>query len=235
MSKIYIDEALLDATGLLKFPELQAYILGREPKPIVDGIPNRIIVGSQYIQDQVKDNDDKLSVQPPTPTPITLIPVAAEVITLSLYTLTQRLLPYSFGDGGINFSELRNKVVFNIGLYLREDFMELVFTSFPEELLQFSKHALVLGDDGGHKQNIMGYISEKGFYIGSLIGSVGQITPIKGNTHIAIACVFYTDYEPLKRTNSYVNDDVKINIVDDWHVNSIIYGKKSMSQVQNVV
>ncbi|KAA6391058.1 MAG: hypothetical protein EZS28_013415 [Streblomastix strix] len=64
MSNVYIDEALLDAAGLSEFPELYAYIHEREPKPIVDGIANQIIIGPQYLQDQVKDNDDKLNVQP---------------------------------------------------------------------------------------------------------------------------------------------------------------------------
>ncbi|KAA6320199.1 MAG: hypothetical protein EZS28_054716, partial [Streblomastix strix] len=72
-------------------------------------------------------------------------------------------------------------------------------------------------------------------YLGVSIGSVDQVTSIKGNTHVAIAGVYYTDYEPLKRATSDVNGDGKINIVDDWHVNSIIDGMKSMSWVQDVV
>ncbi|KAA6357997.1 MAG: hypothetical protein EZS28_046476 [Streblomastix strix] len=52
---------------------------------------------------------------------------------------------------------------------------------------------------------------------------------------MAIAGVYYTDYEPLKRAVSDVNGDGKINIVDDWHVNSVIDGMKSMSWVQDVV
>ncbi|KAA6367478.1 MAG: hypothetical protein EZS28_036995, partial [Streblomastix strix] len=175
---------LLDAAGLSEFPELYAYIHVREPKPIVDGIVSQIIVGPQYLQDQVKDNDDKLSVQPPPPTLITPIPVVAEVIT---------------------------------------------------ELWLFSKRAQVLRDDGGHKQNIMSYISEKGPYIVSSNGSVDQITPIKGNTYIAIEGVYCADFEPLKRAVSDANGDGKINIVDDWHINSIIYGMKSLSWVQDVV
>ncbi|KAA6330271.1 MAG: hypothetical protein EZS28_053517, partial [Streblomastix strix] len=69
MSNVNIDEALLDAAGLSEFPELYAYIHEREPKPIVDGIANQIVVGPQYLQDQVKDNDDKLHAQP-APQPI---------------------------------------------------------------------------------------------------------------------------------------------------------------------
>ncbi|KAA6359774.1 MAG: hypothetical protein EZS28_044699, partial [Streblomastix strix] len=64
MSNVYIDEALLDAAGLSEFPELHAYIHEREPKPIIEGIANQIVVGPQYFQDQVKYNDDKLHVQP---------------------------------------------------------------------------------------------------------------------------------------------------------------------------
>ncbi|KAA6359994.1 MAG: hypothetical protein EZS28_044479, partial [Streblomastix strix] len=104
-----------------------------------------------------------------------------------------------------------------------------------QDLNLFSRHALVLGDDGGHKQNIMGNISEKGYNTGESIDSVEQIISIKGNIHNAIAGVYYTNYEPLKRATSDVNDDGKINIVDDWHVNSIIGGIKSMSFVQDVL
>ncbi|KAA6364158.1 MAG: hypothetical protein EZS28_040315, partial [Streblomastix strix] len=156
-----IDEALLDAAGLSEFPELYAYIHEREPKPIVDGIANQIIVGPQFFQDQVKDNDDKLNVQ-----------------------------------------------------------------QIPQPIVR---------DDVGRKQNVMGYIIEKGFYLNVSIGSVNQVTSIKGNIHIAIAGVYYTDYESLKRATNDVNGDGNINIVDDWHVNSIIDGMKSMSWVQDVV
>ncbi|KAA6368327.1 MAG: hypothetical protein EZS28_036144 [Streblomastix strix] len=142
---------------------------------------------------------------------------------------------YNPADEYFYFYKLRNKVVYNIGLYLSNDFMGFVFTNFLEEQYPFSKHALVLGDDVGHKQNVMGYISKKGPYLGVSIGSVDQVTSIKCNTHIAIAGVYYTDYEPLKRATSDVNGDGKINIVDDWHVNSVIDGKKSMSWVQDVV
>ncbi|KAA6381852.1 MAG: hypothetical protein EZS28_022624, partial [Streblomastix strix] len=65
--------------------------------------------------------------------------------------------------------------------------------------------------------------------------SVDQITPIKGNTHIAIAGVYYTDYEPLKRATSDASSNGKINIVDDWHVNSIIDEMELISCVQDVV
>ncbi|KAA6392622.1 MAG: hypothetical protein EZS28_011846, partial [Streblomastix strix] len=235
MSNIYIDEALLDAACLLEFSELYTYIHEREPKPIVDGLASQIIIGPQYLQDQVKHNGDKLSVQHPPPTPITPIHVAAEVIAVPLYTLTQPLLPFNINNVGIKFNKLRNNVVYNIELYLREDFMGFVFTSFHEELWPFCKHALMLGDDEGHQQNIMGYISEKGFYIRSSIGSIDQITPIKGNSHIAIAYTYYSDYDPYRRAARDVNSDGKINIVDEWHVNSIIDGKKTMSLVVYVV
>ncbi|KAA6308919.1 hypothetical protein EZS27_039502 [termite gut metagenome] len=68
---------------------------------------------------------------------------------------------YNPADEYFYFYKLINKVVYNIGLYLSNDFMGFVFTNFLEDLYPFSKHALVLGDDVGHKQNVMGYISEK--------------------------------------------------------------------------
>ncbi|KAA6369821.1 MAG: hypothetical protein EZS28_034652 [Streblomastix strix] len=235
MSNVYIDEALLDAAGLSEFPELYAYIHERERKPIVDGIANQIIVGPQYLQDQVKYNDDKLNVQP-IPQPIVPIEIPqVQIFNIPKNQLAPNVQMYNPADEYFYFYKLRNKVVYNIGLYLSNDFIGFVFTNFLEELYPFSKHALVLGDDVGHKQNVIGYISEKGPYLGVSIGSVDQDTSIKGNTHVAIAGVYYTDYEPLQRANSDVNGDGKINIVDDWHVNSIIDGTKSMSWVQDVV
>ncbi|KAA6370779.1 MAG: hypothetical protein EZS28_033695 [Streblomastix strix] len=114
MNNVYIDEALLDAASLSEFQELYAYIHEREHKPIVDGITTQIIVGLQYLQYQVNDNVDKLSVQPPPPTLITPIPDAADVITIPQYRLTQHVLPFNFNDGGIQFYKLRNKVAYNI-------------------------------------------------------------------------------------------------------------------------
>ncbi|KAA6360947.1 MAG: hypothetical protein EZS28_043527 [Streblomastix strix] len=222
MRNVYIDEALLDAAGLSDFPELYAYIHEREPKPIVDGIANQIIVEPQYLQDQVKDNDDKLNVQP-IPQPIVPIEIAqVQIFQIPKSQLAPNVQIYNPADEYFYFYKLRNKVVYNIELYLSSHFMGFVLTNFIEELWPFSKHAFILGDDVGHKQNVMGCISEKGFYIGVSNGIVDQITSIKDNTHIAIAGVYYTDYEPLKRATNDVNGDGKINIVDDWHVNSII-------------
>ncbi|KAA6357792.1 MAG: hypothetical protein EZS28_046681, partial [Streblomastix strix] len=67
---------------LQEFQELYAYIHELESKPIVDGIINQIIVRPQYFQDQLKENDVKLSVQPLLPITITPMPVAAEVTTV---------------------------------------------------------------------------------------------------------------------------------------------------------
>ncbi|KAA6400327.1 MAG: hypothetical protein EZS28_004144 [Streblomastix strix] len=207
MSNVYIDEALLDVVGLSQFPELQAYIHECEPKSIVDGIANQIIVVLQYLQDQVKDNDDKLNILP-IPQPIVPIEIQqVKIFKIPKSQLAANVQMYNPADEYFYFYKLRNKVEYNNGLYLCNDFMGFVFTNFLEELWPFSKHALVLGDDVGHKQNVMGYISEKGHYLGLSIGNVDQVTPIKGNTHIAIAGVYYTDYEPLKRATNDVNGD----------------------------
>ncbi|KAA6378499.1 MAG: hypothetical protein EZS28_025976 [Streblomastix strix] len=40
---------------------------------------------------------------------------------------------------------------------------------------------------------------------------------------------YVQNYEPLKRVTSDVNSDGKINIVDYWHVNSVIDAMKSIS------
>ncbi|KAA6359946.1 MAG: hypothetical protein EZS28_044527, partial [Streblomastix strix] len=56
---VYIDEALLDAAGLMDFPELYAYIRERDPKPSVETAPP-VSVGEQTLQEQVKINADIL-------------------------------------------------------------------------------------------------------------------------------------------------------------------------------
>ncbi|KAA6372308.1 MAG: hypothetical protein EZS28_032167, partial [Streblomastix strix] len=174
LSNVYIDEALLDAAGLSEFPELYAYIHECQPKPIIDGMANQIIVEPQYLQDQVKDNNDKLNVQP-IPQPIAPIEIPqVQIFKIPKSQLAANVQMYNPTHEYFYFYKLRNKVVYNIGLYLTDDFMGFVFTNFLEELWPFSKHALVLGDDVGHKQNVMGYIREKGPYLGESIGSVDQ-------------------------------------------------------------
>ncbi|KAA6357643.1 MAG: hypothetical protein EZS28_046831, partial [Streblomastix strix] len=118
MSNVYIDEALLDAAGLSEFPELYAYIHEREPKPIVDGIANQIIVGPQYLQEQVKDNDDKLNVQP---IPQSIAPIEipqVQIFKIPKSQLAPNVQMYNPADEYFYFYKLRNKVVYNIGLYL---------------------------------------------------------------------------------------------------------------------
>ncbi|KAA6384118.1 MAG: hypothetical protein EZS28_020353, partial [Streblomastix strix] len=192
MSSVYIDEALLDAEGLSEFPELFAYIHEREPKPIVNGIANQIIVGPQYLQDQVKNIDDKLKIQPITQPIVPIEIPQVQIFKIPMSQLAANVQMYNLADEYSYFYKLRNKVVYNIGLYLSVDFMGFVFTSFLEELWPFRKHVLILGDDVGHKQIVMRAIND-------------------------------------------VNGDEKINIIDDLHVISIIYGTKSMSWVQDVV
>ncbi|KAA6397972.1 MAG: hypothetical protein EZS28_006498 [Streblomastix strix] len=209
MSNVYIDDALLDVAGLSEFPELYAYIPEREPKPNVDGINNQIIVGSQYLQDYVKDNDDKLNVQP-IAQPIVPIEIPqVQIFKILKSQFAANVQMYNPAYDYFYFFKLKSKVVYNLGLYLSDDFMGFMLTNFLEELWPFSKHSLVLRDDVGHKQKVMGKISEKGFYLGASIGSVDQVTSIKGNTHVAIAGVYYTDYEPLKIADSDVNGDGK--------------------------
>ncbi|KAA6392550.1 MAG: hypothetical protein EZS28_011923 [Streblomastix strix] len=58
MYSIYLDEALLVAAGLSDFPEYYAYILERVQEPVLPA--QRIPIGEQTLQQQVKDNDDIL-------------------------------------------------------------------------------------------------------------------------------------------------------------------------------
>ncbi|KAA6363758.1 MAG: hypothetical protein EZS28_040715, partial [Streblomastix strix] len=56
---IYIDEALLDAAGLMDFPESYAYIKERDSQPPV-GVAHPVPIDEQTLQEQVKVNADIL-------------------------------------------------------------------------------------------------------------------------------------------------------------------------------
>ncbi|KAA6368736.1 MAG: hypothetical protein EZS28_035737, partial [Streblomastix strix] len=58
IGSVYLDEALLEAAGLLEFPEYYAYIIERVQEPVQPA--QRIPIGEQTLQKQVKDNDDIL-------------------------------------------------------------------------------------------------------------------------------------------------------------------------------
>ncbi|KAA6353148.1 MAG: hypothetical protein EZS28_051325, partial [Streblomastix strix] len=58
MYSVYLDEALLEAAGLLEFPEYYVYIIERDQEPVPQA--QRIPIGEQNLQKQVKDNGDIL-------------------------------------------------------------------------------------------------------------------------------------------------------------------------------
>ncbi|KAA6373917.1 MAG: hypothetical protein EZS28_030559 [Streblomastix strix] len=83
MSNVYIDERLLDAAGLSDFPELQAYVKERYPKPI-GGLPQPVPIGDQTLQQQVKNNDDIIyssneELEPPVPKAITKLDLSSQL------------------------------------------------------------------------------------------------------------------------------------------------------------
>ncbi|KAA6324833.1 MAG: hypothetical protein EZS28_054141, partial [Streblomastix strix] len=58
IGSVYLDEALLEAAVLLEFPEYYAYIIEIDQEPVPPA--QRIPIGEQALQKQVKDNDDIL-------------------------------------------------------------------------------------------------------------------------------------------------------------------------------
>ncbi|KAA6331520.1 MAG: hypothetical protein EZS28_053380, partial [Streblomastix strix] len=58
IGNVYLDEALLNAAWLSDFPDLYAYIRERYQEPIPPA--ERVPIGEQTLQKQVKDNDDIL-------------------------------------------------------------------------------------------------------------------------------------------------------------------------------
>ncbi|KAA6373671.1 MAG: hypothetical protein EZS28_030801 [Streblomastix strix] len=52
---VYTDETFLDATGLMDFPEIYAYIRERRSQPQIEAAPP-VPIGEQALQEQVKIN-----------------------------------------------------------------------------------------------------------------------------------------------------------------------------------
>ncbi|KAA6373419.1 MAG: hypothetical protein EZS28_031053 [Streblomastix strix] len=90
MSNVYIDERLLNAAGLSDFPELNAYIKERYPKPL-EQQPQPVPIGDQTLQQQVKNNDDIIYAsnevfEPPVPNAITKLDLNSQLERQSFLT-----------------------------------------------------------------------------------------------------------------------------------------------------
>ncbi|KAA6389250.1 MAG: hypothetical protein EZS28_015223 [Streblomastix strix] len=163
MSKVYIDERLLDVAGLSDFPELYAYIKERYPKPISE-LPQPIPIGDQTLQYQVKNNDDIVYAsnevfEPPAPNAITKLDLSSQLERQNFFVSCDSDLQIIFyGDRISLTASYATTGVFPSG-YL--------FKSFPQETgpkLDDQVIALV-GTEISNTYNIFCYIDQNWPYI----------------------------------------------------------------------
>ncbi|KAA6347293.1 MAG: hypothetical protein EZS28_052039, partial [Streblomastix strix] len=160
MSKVYIDERLLDAAGLSDFPELYAYIKERYPKPIGE-LPQPVPIGDQTLQQQVKNNDDIIYAsnevfEPPVPNAITKLDLRSQLERNSFLASSgsdPTLIVY--GDRITLTASYATTGVFPNG-YL--------FKSYPQEARpkQGDQVIALVGTDASNTYSIFCYIDQGG-------------------------------------------------------------------------
>ncbi|KAA6363582.1 MAG: hypothetical protein EZS28_040891, partial [Streblomastix strix] len=210
MSSVYLDEALLDAAGLSDFPELYAYVRERYQEPIPPA--QRIPIGEQTLQKQVKDNDDILynsneEFIPPVSNAPTKLDLSSQLERSSFLASSgsdPQLIVY--GDRVTLTASYETTGLFPGG-YL--------FKSYPEEARPKAgdKVIALVGTDDYNKNSIFCYIDQNGPFIIST-------SQIPSSTGLFINVTYYKKYEQSKIINYDANNDGRVDIMDTWHVNS---------------
>ncbi|KAA6393191.1 MAG: hypothetical protein EZS28_011282 [Streblomastix strix] len=221
MSNVYIDERLLDAAGLSDFPELNAYIKERYPKPIGE-LPQSVPIGDQTLQQQVKNNDDIIYAsnevfEPPVPNAITKLDLSSQLERSSFLASSgsdPQLIVYS---DRIILTALYATIGSFPNGYL--------FKSYPQEAKPKAGDQVIalVGTDASNTYNIFCYIDQNRPYIISSRQLLSNIAHVHNIT-------YYKNYESSKKINYDDNNDGKIDIMDTWNVNG-----KGQFEVQSYV
>ncbi|KAA6390055.1 MAG: hypothetical protein EZS28_014416 [Streblomastix strix] len=210
MSSVYLDEAILDAAGLSDFPELYAYVRERYQEPIPPA--QRIPIGEQTLQKQVKDNDDILNNSNEEFVP----PVSNAPTKLDLSSQLERssFLASSGSDPQLIVYDDRVTLTASYettGLFPNG----YLFKSYPEEARPKAgdKVIALVGTNTTNKNSIFCYIDQNGPFIIST-------SQIPSSTGLFINVTYYKKYEQSKMINYDANNDGRVDIMDTWHVNS---------------
>ncbi|KAA6384026.1 MAG: hypothetical protein EZS28_020449 [Streblomastix strix] len=205
---IYIDEALLDAAGLMDFPELYAYIREREPRPPVETAPP-VPVGEQTLQEQVKINADILEntndvFVPPEPNMPVKIDYGQQIVNK----------PFIFNEMQPTLIVYGDRVTLNCFLTIKQQFKGYVFNSYPQEAQPKDnvKIITVICNNFSNNINLFCYIDENGPYV-----YAEDDREIAANTSIVISTTLYKQFEALKQINYDSNNDGKVDIMDVWN------------------
>ncbi|KAA6352747.1 MAG: hypothetical protein EZS28_051727, partial [Streblomastix strix] len=158
---VYIDEALLDAAGLMDFPELYAYIRERKPRPPVETAPP-VPIGDQTLQEQVKINADILEntneeFVPPEPNMPVKIDYGQQIVNK----------PFIFNEMQPTLIVYGDRVTLNCFLTVKQQFKGYVFNSYPLEAQPKDnvKIITVICNNFSNNINLFCYIDENGPYV----------------------------------------------------------------------
>ncbi|KAA6338845.1 MAG: hypothetical protein EZS28_052665, partial [Streblomastix strix] len=206
---VYLDEALLEAAGLLEFPEYYAYIIERDQEPVPPA--QRIPIGQQTLQKQVKDNDDILfstneEFVPPVSNATQLLDLSSQLERSSFLASSgsdPQLIVY--GDRVTLTASYETTGLFPNG-YLFKSYPEFARPKAGDKVI-----ALV-GTDTTNKNSIFCYIDQNGPFIIST-------SQIPSKTGLFISVTYYKKYEQSKIINYDANNDGIVNMMDTWHVN----------------
>ncbi|KAA6378281.1 MAG: hypothetical protein EZS28_026191, partial [Streblomastix strix] len=205
---VYIDEALLDAAGLMDFPELYAYIKERDPKPPIETAPP-VPVGEQTLQEQVKINADILEntnevFVPPEPNMPVKIDYGQQIVNK----------PFIFNEMQPTLIIYGDRVTLNCFLTIKQQFKGYVFNSYPQEAQPKDnvKIITVICNNFSNNTNLFCYIDENGPYV-----YAEDDREIAANTSIVISTTYYKQFEALKQINYDSNNDGKVDIMDVWN------------------
>ncbi|KAA6402142.1 MAG: hypothetical protein EZS28_002330 [Streblomastix strix] len=197
MSSVYLDETLLDATGLSDFPELYAYIRERyqQPVPSAQAIP----IGEKTLQKQVKDNDDILSNTNEAFVP----PVSNASSKLDLSSQLERSRFLSIGGSDPQLTVYSDRVSLIVSYETTGLFpYGYLQKKYPEDARPKAEDKVIalVGTYTTNKNSIFCYVDQNG----PVIINTQQIPP---KTAIIINITYYKKYEKSKIINYDTNND----------------------------
>ncbi|KAA6359347.1 MAG: hypothetical protein EZS28_045126, partial [Streblomastix strix] len=209
IGSVYLDEALLDAAGLLEFPEYYAYIIERDQEPVPPA--QRIPIGEQTLQKQVKDNDDILF----STNEVFVPPVSNAPQKLDLSSQLERSSFLASSGSDPQLIVYGDRVTLTVSYETTGLFTNgYLFKSYPEFARPKAgdKVIALVGTDNTNKNSIFCYIDQNGPFIIST-------SQIPSKTALVINITYYKKYESSKKVNYNANNDGRVDIMDTWHVN----------------
>ncbi|KAA6395139.1 MAG: hypothetical protein EZS28_009335 [Streblomastix strix] len=201
---VYIDEALLDAAGLMDFPELYAYIKEKDPKPPTETAPP-VPIGEQTLQEQVKISADILE-----NTNEVFVPSEPNMPVKIDYVQQIVNKPFDFNEMQPTLIVYGDRVTLNCFVTIKQQFKGYVFNSYPHEAQPKDniKIIAVIGNNFSNNINLFCYIDENGPYV-----YAEDDREIAANTSIIISTTYYKQFEALKQINNDSNNDGKVDIM----------------------